>query len=167
MSILSWSWKTGHLLWLHIACESPRSGLWAAPYVMETRRMIQNNKNKEQGKSWMSLKDACVSMLGSRLFMLLFHSGGNSYIRGAPETMRKHYTFLFFPLNVAHLQTRWTSYCEKQFVFWAGRTRVPIMLSETKVAAVENSEFSGKLTLQWFPFNFLFCDDIFPVKTGS
>lgn len=35
----------------------------------------------------MSLKDACVSMLGKGLFMLSFHSKGSSYIRGAPETM--------------------------------------------------------------------------------
>lgn len=131
MSILSWSWQTGRLLRLHIACESPRSGLWAAPYVMETRLMIQNNKNKEQEKSWMSLKDACVSMLGSRLFMLLFHSGGN---RKYVKTLH----ILIFPLNVAHLEAALYLILWKAICVWGGRTWVPIMLSETKAAAVEN-----------------------------
>lgn len=36
-------------------------------------------------------------MLGSRLFMLLFHSGGN---RKYVKTLH----ILIFPLNVAHLQ---------------------------------------------------------------
>ncbi len=49
-SILSWSWQTVCRLWLNIACKPPRSGLWAAPYVMETRLMIQT-KTKSRKKA--------------------------------------------------------------------------------------------------------------------
>ncbi len=132
------------------------------------------NKNKEQEKSWMSLKmHACLCWERDCLC--------SRFILRAAVTSVEHQKLcentvaLVFPLNVAHLQARHASYCEKQFVHGGGRTWGPIMLSETIAAAAVNLEFLGKLLYSDSLSIFLpmirnhqwAYDDPFPVKTGS
>lgn len=125
-----------------------------------------NNKNKEQEKSWMSLKDACVSMLGKGLFMLSFRSKGSSCVRGAPETMWKHSCSCFSSQRGTFAGTPylilWKAICA-----WRGSYLRPNYVIRDNSGRCGELGVLGQIALQWFPLNFLAYDDPFPVKTGS
>lgn len=125
-----------------------------------------NNKNKEQEKSWMSLKDACVSILGKGLFMLSFRSKGSSCIHGASETMWKHSCSCFSSqrgkfAGMPYL-ILWKAICA-----WRGSYLRPNYVIRDNSGRCGELGVLGQIALQWLPFNFLAYDDPFPVKTGS